>query len=140
MFFMILFVILSFFLITIILIQQGKGDLGLGSMSGTQMLFGGSGGQNIFEKATWIMGMVFILGALGLAILKTKEHRASVLEGVTVPKKAIPALPQAATPAGSTALNEQIDNSLEQKLDIEQQSENLATAQNDTHSTDETEA
>jgi preprotein translocase subunit SecG len=82
---MVLFIILCFFLALFILIQQGKGDLGLGSMGGGQMLFGGSGGQGFFEKATWIMGAIFIFGSLGLAILKSKEHRASALEGYTAP-------------------------------------------------------
>jgi len=84
---MVLFIILCFFLAFAVLIQQGKGDLGIGSL-GSQMLFGGSGGQTIFEKATWIMGALFIFGALGLAILKSKEHRASILEGATMPQVA----------------------------------------------------
>ncbi len=88
-FFMVLFVIVVFFLAIIILIQQGKGDMGLGSLGGsTQMLFGGSGGQEFFEKITWILGTIFILGSLGLAILKSKEVRTSRLQGVTTKHKA----------------------------------------------------
>lgn len=79
----ILFIILCFFLAIIILLQQGKGDMGLGSMAGGQMLFGGSGGQTFFERATWIMGAIFIFGSLGLAILKSKEVRSSRLSGST---------------------------------------------------------
>ena len=79
----VLFVILCFCLATIILLQQGKGDMGLGSMAGGQMLFGGSGGQTFFERATWIMGAIFIFGSLGLAILKSKEVRSSRLSGST---------------------------------------------------------
>ncbi len=45
-FLMVLFVILSALLAIIILIQPGKGDMGLGSIgSGSQILFGGSGGS-----------------------------------------------------------------------------------------------
>jgi preprotein translocase subunit SecG len=84
-FLMTLFIILCFFLSIFVLIQQGKGDLGLGSMSGSQMLFGGSGGQDFFEKATWIMGAIFMLGALGLAILKSKEVHSSILDGAKAP-------------------------------------------------------
>jgi len=86
-FLMILFIILCFFLAIFVLIQQGKGDLGLGSMSGTQMLFGGSGGQNFFQRATWVMGALFMLGALGLSILKSKQQSTSVLEGVKATKQ-----------------------------------------------------
>src|SRR5579862_1099657 len=76
----VLFVILCFFLATIILLQQGKGDMGLGSMASGQMLFGGSGGQTFFERATWIMGAIFIFGSIGLASLKSKEVRTSPLQ------------------------------------------------------------
>lgn len=65
---MTVFVILCFFLGLFILIQQGKGDMGLGSLGGgSQTLFGGSGGQDFFEKSTWVMGLVFI----GIALLLT---------------------------------------------------------------------
>lgn len=97
---MVPFVLLCIFLAIFVLIQQGKGDLGLGSMSGSQMLFGGSGGQSFFEKATWAMGALFIFGSLGLAILKTKEHRASILEGVTAPQKPPMPMPQLPQEAG----------------------------------------
>jgi preprotein translocase subunit SecG len=104
---MVLFIILCFFLALFILIQQGKGDLGLGSMGGGQMLFGGSGGQGFFEKATWIMGAIFIFGSLGLAILKSKEHRASALEGYKAPASKVaqhqPAHPITQIPAPITA-------------------------------------
>ena len=83
---MVFFIILSFLLAGIILLQQGKGDMGLGSLSGSQMLFGASGEQNFFEKATWIMAAIFIFGSLGLAILKSKEEKASRLKGYTVTK------------------------------------------------------
>ncbi len=77
---MILFVISTLFLALFILIQQGKGDMGMGSLSGsTQMLFGGSGGQTFFEKGTWILGAIFMLGALGLSVLKSREVRDSRL-------------------------------------------------------------
>ena len=73
-FFMTLFVINCFFLILIILIQQGKSSMGLGAMGGsTQMLFGGSGGQDIFQKTTWVMGSIFMFGSLLLALHKSRS-------------------------------------------------------------------
>jgi preprotein translocase subunit SecG len=90
-FLMFLFVVLCFFLILFVLIQPGKGDMGLGSIgSSSQMLFGGSGGQNFFEKATWIMGALFIVGALGLSVLKAREAKSSRLAGFTMAKEAAP--------------------------------------------------
>jgi preprotein translocase subunit SecG len=88
-FLMTLFIILCLFLVLFILIQQGKGDMGLGSLGGGQMLFGGAGGQNFFEKATWIMGAIFVCGALGLTILATRQKEASRLsDGYHVPVNA----------------------------------------------------
>ena len=80
-FLMVIFVILSLFLGVAILLQQGKGDMGLGSLGGgSQLLFGGSGGQEFFEKITWAMCALFILGALGLSIIKSKEIGESKLK------------------------------------------------------------
>lgn len=45
--------------------------MGLGSLGGgTQLLFGGSGGQDLFQKVTWGMGIAFMVASLLLAILK----------------------------------------------------------------------
>lgn len=55
------------------------------------MLFGGSGGQNFFERATWVMGALFICGALGLTILKSRTQSASILEGEIVAPEQIKA-------------------------------------------------
>jgi len=71
-----LFVFICFLLIVTILIQQSKGSMGLGSLGGgTQMLFGGSGGQDIFQKTTWVLGAIFMIGSLVLAITKSRTVR-----------------------------------------------------------------
>ena len=68
-----LLVFVCMLLILVILIQQGKGGIGLGSsFGGAQMLFGGSGGQDIFQKITWTLGGIFMLGSLGLFLLGSK--------------------------------------------------------------------
>ena len=86
-----LFVFLSIILGVLVLIQQGKGDMGLGSLhNSTQALFGGSGGQTFFEKATWILGAVFIFGALCLTVLKMREQNTS---RITIAKKQAPVAP-----------------------------------------------
>lgn len=66
-----LFTILCFVLILLVLIQKGKSSMGIGAMGNqSQMLFGGSGGQDIFQKLTWVLGFIFIGGSLGLALMK----------------------------------------------------------------------
>lgn len=68
-----LLIIDGLFLILFILIQKGKGNMGLGALGGgAQTLFGGSGGQDLFQKITWVLGGIFMAGSLGLSILKSK--------------------------------------------------------------------
>jgi preprotein translocase subunit SecG len=68
-----LLVIDGLLLVLFILIQKGKGDMGLSALGGgAQTLFGGSGGQDIFQKITWVLGAIFMAGSLGLSIIKSK--------------------------------------------------------------------
>jgi protein translocase SecG subunit len=71
-----LYLINCFFLVLIILMQKGKGSLGLGGLGGgAQMLFGGGGGQDLFQKITWVLGSIFMAGALILSLMKSTEHK-----------------------------------------------------------------
>jgi len=64
---------LCLFIILLVLIQKGKSSMGLGNMGGgNQLLFGSSGGQDIFQKITWICCFLLITGSLFLAIYKGK--------------------------------------------------------------------
>lgn len=77
-----LFVMACVLLLLIILIQKGKSSIGLGSLGGgTQMLFGGSGGQDLFQKTTWVLGAIFMAGSLLLAIMK-KPSSSRYLEAI----------------------------------------------------------
>lgn len=65
-------------MVLLILIQKGKSSMGLGQMGGaTQMLFGGSGGHDIFQKITWVFGAIFMIGALGLSIMRVHISKQS---------------------------------------------------------------
>ncbi len=67
-----IFVINSLLLLLIVMIQQGKGNMGLGNLGGaTQMLFGGTGGADIMQKTTWVLGTIFMTLSLVLALMKT---------------------------------------------------------------------
>lgn len=71
-----LFIFLCFFIILIVLVQKSRSSMGMGGLGGgAQMLFGGSGGQDLFQKITWVCVALFMLGSLGLAVLKTKEQK-----------------------------------------------------------------
>lgn len=63
-------------MILLILIQKGKSSLGMGGLGGgNQMLFGGGGGQNVFQKITWILGVILIFGSVGISAMKYKAHK-----------------------------------------------------------------
>ena len=52
--------------------------MGLGSLGGgSQMLFGGSGGQDLFQKLTWVLGAIFMFGSLAISIMKTQDYKTS---------------------------------------------------------------
>ncbi len=82
-----LYTFLCFLLVLIILLQKGKSSLGMGGLGGgTQMLFGGSGGQDLFQKITWAMGALFIAGSLGLALMKSSIlQKSRYLSQISVP-------------------------------------------------------
>ena len=72
------FILLAFILGFFILLQKGKSSLGLGGMGGgSQMLFGGSSGQELFQKITWVLLALFMFSSLGISILKSKRHARS---------------------------------------------------------------
>ena len=90
-----LYVIVCVLLMLVIMIQKSKGSVGLGSLGGgAQTIFGGSGGQDVFQKATWILGTIFMAGSFTLAIMRTKQH-ASFRYVRDVPARSYPAQPPA---------------------------------------------
>lgn len=71
-----LFVFLCLMLIMLVLLQKGKNSAGLAGLGGNaQSLFGATGGQDLFQKTTWIFVAIFLLGSLSLAIYKTRSYR-----------------------------------------------------------------
>lgn len=71
-----LYLINCLFLVLIVLMQKGKSSLGLGGLGGgAQMLFGGSGGQDLFQKITWVLGSIFVIGSMFLSLMKSTEHK-----------------------------------------------------------------
>lgn len=68
------YIMTCFLLMGLILIQKSKGSLGIGSIGGSmQVLFGGSGGQSLLQKVTWVLGAVFMILSLLLALMKSSQ-------------------------------------------------------------------
>ena len=78
--------------------------MGLGNFGGSnQMLFGGSGGQNVFQKITWTLGVIFMAGSLVLSIMKTTMVRTSRYVGKYQMQRPMQQPVQQQTPVDSQA-------------------------------------
>lgn len=89
-----LYVLVCFLLLLAVLLQQGKGgDIASAfGGGGGQAAFGARQGATVLSKASAVLGALFMLGALGLAIVGTRGP-SSVMSGVPG------ASPAATTPA-----------------------------------------
>ncbi|OFV85956.1 MAG: preprotein translocase subunit SecG [Acidobacteria bacterium RBG_16_70_10] len=97
-----LHVIACFFLIAVVLLQQGKGqDLASAfGGGGSQTAFGPRGSATVLSRATTILAGVFVVTSLSLSILR--PSRSSILD--TVPgATATPAPRATASPAAPAA-------------------------------------
>ena len=101
-----LHVIACFFLIAVVLLQQGKGqDLASAfGGGGTQTAFGPRGSANVLSRATTILAGVFMVSSLALSLVRPREG--TILDSVTPPAAspspaaaASPAAPASAAPA-----------------------------------------
>ena len=100
----VLYVFICFFLILVVLVQQGKGADIAGAFGGggTQTAFGARGATTLLHKLTTGAFIGFIILSLLLTVLE-RHQRPSVMEKVAQPKaaaqKPVPAAPAPAAPA-----------------------------------------
>jgi preprotein translocase subunit SecG len=100
-----IYVLACLLLMLAVLMQQGKGDIAAAFGGGSsQSAFGARAGATVLSKATAILAVVFMLGALGLAIIGQRGP-GSIVSGATPPRPGAapaPAVPAPATPAPAT--------------------------------------
>jgi len=84
-----IYVLVCLFLLLVVLLQQGKGGDMASAFggSGSQAAFGARAGATILTKATTIAAVLFMLGALALAILG-RRGPGSVVSGTSAPAPA----------------------------------------------------
>ncbi len=65
------YVLICFLLLLVVLLQQGKGGDIASAFGGgsSQAAFGARAGATLLTKATTVLGVLFMLGALGLTIV-----------------------------------------------------------------------
>jgi preprotein translocase subunit SecG len=98
-----IYVIVCLLLLLVILLQQGKGDMAAAFGGGSsQSAFGARTGATVLSKATAILGVLFMVGALALAIMGQRGP-GSLLSGAPTSKPAAPAgAPKTPPPAAPT--------------------------------------
>ena len=98
-----LHVLICGLLIVVVLLQSGEAaDLaGAFGGAGSQTAFGARSGATFLTRATAVLGALFVLGSLGLGMMKKNGAGGSVMSGVAAPatsKSAVPALPTTSAP------------------------------------------
>lgn len=108
-----LIVLDGIFLSVVILLQSGKGG-GLAAMGGsgstmTEGILGGRQATTVLTRATWISGTVFMVLALVLSIMSSRDAApTSVIQvdapaAAPAPEPVLPGLSGEAQPAGGSA-------------------------------------
>jgi preprotein translocase subunit SecG len=89
-----IYVFACILLLMTILLQQGKGDMAAAFGGGSsQSAFGARAGATVLSKATTVLAVVFMLGALGLALIGQRGP-GSIVSGAAPPAPS--SLPRAA--------------------------------------------
>ncbi len=80
------FAVACFLLLVVVLLQQGKGgDIAAAfGGSGSQAAFGARAGATVLTRATTVLGAIFMVGAMVLAIIGQRGP-SSVLSGIEGP-------------------------------------------------------
>lgn len=90
----IIHIIVSLFLISIVLLQSGKGaELGAAFGGSSQTLFGSRGAATFLNKMTTVSAIVFMITSLTLAVVTAKGGSVVKKTPVTEGNKQIPATP-----------------------------------------------
>lgn len=98
-----LYVLACLLLLLVVLLQQGKG----GDMAsafgggGSQTAFGARAGATVLTRATTVLGVLFMLGAIMIGIMGRGSER-SIMGGVSGPAPTATQTPAAPAPAPAT--------------------------------------
>jgi preprotein translocase subunit SecG len=95
------YVLVCFMLLLVVLLQQGKGgDIAAAFGGGSsQAAFGARAGATLLSKATAVLAVLFMIGALGLALLGQRGP-GSLMGGTEAPASAPAPTPPASPPSG----------------------------------------
>ncbi len=117
-----LHVLICFFLIAVVLLQQGKGaDLSVFGGGGTQTAFGARGAATVLHKMTVGSFIAFIVTTLFIGVLQTREDSSEVFSD----------LPEAAATAEAEQAVEEAEGALPTDVEGEEPAADDAVAGDD---------
>ena len=97
----VLYVLACFLLLLVVLLQQGKGGDMASAFGGgsSQTAFGARAGATVLTKATTVLGVLFMLGAIALGVMGQRGPGSLMrgLSGAPAPVATPPPLPAPAT-------------------------------------------
>ena len=100
---LVIHILVCLFLITIVLLQHGKGaDVGATFGGSSQSLFGTEGPLPLMNKITTLAAIIFMLTSISLAYISANKSTRTVMEGVQVEQA--PTLPPVELPDQSAPL------------------------------------
>jgi preprotein translocase subunit SecG len=92
------YVLTCFLLLLVILLQQGKGDMAAAFGGGScQSAFGARAGATVLSKATAVLAVLFMVGAMILSVMGQRGP-GSVVSGTRAPAPAAAPAPAPVTP------------------------------------------
>jgi preprotein translocase subunit SecG len=107
-----LYTIIALLCILFVLIQKGKGNMGMGAFGGgSQMLFGGAGGQDILQKITWVLTVLLMCGSLVISLMRTQLNSSSRYLSSPAPAQHAPITPPSSIPSQDTTVPQATDES-----------------------------
>jgi len=91
-------IILSVIIAGLVLMQKSS-SIGLGAYSGSNdSLFGAKGPVNFLQKATFVIGLLFVINTLTLVYIYNEQKTDTVLNNVKIEQKA-PQTPSSPVPS-----------------------------------------
>ena len=98
-------IVVCFFLVVIVLLQQGKGaNMGATFGGSSQTVFGSEGPLPLLNKVTTMAAVTFMITSIALAYFSAHKSTSSVMKDVSVPQQQENAIERSAEPLPETGM------------------------------------
>jgi len=88
------FQIILAIILTILVLLQKSSSIGLGAYSGSnESVFGAKGPAGFLVKATFTIGIIFLLNTIALGYMYNKSYNSSIVDNISTPNELAPQVP-----------------------------------------------